>query len=329
MFEELLKAVKKLDGASVSVPVPIDADGYVDKECPSEFCMFQFKIMGEDWCDIVRDEEVFCPFCRHTAPADAWFTTEQAKALKARAFHRVHQEFDRALRKDAATWNRQQPRNAFFKMNLSYKPAPRPVLVPVSAAESMRQKAICAACGCRYSYIGAAFFCPACGHNSAEATFQQTLNAIRTAVGINSVVRSVMERDDAEITIRLLREKGMTDTVMAFQRLAERLYARIPGAAPAPRNAFQRLDDGSALWDAAKQLPYTAFVDAAEYQRLRVYFQQRHLLAHAEGIVDQDYISRSGDTTYTIGQRLVITEAALTDFVTLMEKLGAGLIGAV
>ena len=39
--------------------------------------------------------------------------------------------------------------------------------------------------------------------------------------------------------------------------------------------------------------------------------------------MDEDYISRSGDTTYRLGQRLVIREAAVRECVKLIEKLTA------
>jgi hypothetical protein len=190
----------------------------------------------------------------------------------------------------------------------------------------MRQKATCSICQCRYSYIGAAFFCPSCGNNSAEDTFKQTLKSVRTAAGMHRTLLGVMDRDDAENASRLLREKGMTDTVMALQRLAERLYGRIPGVPPAPRNVFQRVDDGSTLWVDAGRKPYSALLTADELRRLKLYFQQRHLLAHCEGIVDADYITRTGDTSYREGQRLVIREASVLEFVALAEKLGSGLI---
>lgn len=229
---------------------------------------------------------------------------------------------------DAATWNRRQPRDAFVKITMSVDSVAAPILLPLAAADPMRQRAECLQCACRYSYIGAAFFCPSCGENSVEETFKQTLNAIRTVIGIHRNLLGVMDRDDAEVTARLLREKGITDTVMALQRLAERLYERIPNAPPAGRNAFQRVDDGSNLWAEAKQMPYSAILDRAEFFRLKVYFQQRHLLAHAEGIVDQDYRARSGDATYVVSQRLVITDDAVEDFVEIAEKLGAGMIAS-
>jgi len=328
MFEKLLKELEGLKHTTFSVPVPVDEDGYLDKECPSPACMFQFKLHADDWHAIVRDEEVFCPFCRHAAPARSWFTTEQVEHIQQIGIAHLRGRIDNALKADADAWNRRQPSRAFLKITLSVKSAPTPLLLPLAAADPMRQKTTCVACGCRYSYIGAAFFCPSCGYNSAEETFKQSLTAIRTAAQMRATLLAATDRDTAQITIRLLREKGMNDTVMALQRHAERLYERLPGAPPAPRNVFQRLDDGSALWHAATGTPYSAILDAAELSRLKIYFQQRHLLAHAEGVVDRDYIAKSGDPTYRMGQRLVINEAAVLDFVALAEKLGDGLIAS-
>jgi len=59
--------------------------------------------------------------------------------------------------------------------------------------------------------------------------------------------------------------------------------------------------------------------------RLRRMFQQRHLLAHREGVVDQDYIDRSGDTSYRVGQRLVVRDDAVLAFANDLEQLSIGL----
>ena len=41
----------------ISLPIEPDTEGYLDKECPSESCLFLFKIHDDDWSNIVRDEE--------------------------------------------------------------------------------------------------------------------------------------------------------------------------------------------------------------------------------------------------------------------------------
>ena len=120
--------------------------------------------------------------------------------------------------------------------------------------------------------------------------------------------------------IRTLIEKAMQDTVMSFQRLNEQLYERQSGKS-ARRNAFQNLDAGSDLWKAEIGYAYAGLIDQAKFAQLRVYFQQRHILAHQQGIVDQDYIDRSGDKTYAVGQRLLIQETAVREFADLIEEL--------
>jgi hypothetical protein len=57
-----------------------------------------------------------------------------------------------------------------------------------------------------------------------------------------------------------------------------------------------------------------------------MYFQQRHLLAHQQGIVDANYITRSGDTSYATGQRLIIQPNVVLEFADLIEKLGQEII---
>ena len=89
---------------------------------------------------------------------------------------------------------------------------------------------------------------------------------------------------------------------MSFQRLAEQLYEARTGKA-ARRNAFQNLDAGSELWEAEISASCEQLLDATAMGCLRVFYQQRHLLAHQQGIVDADYVSRSGDGSYAVDQR--------------------------
>ena len=78
MFDETLRTLRELEATtSISVPISCDEEGYVDRECPSEECQFQFKILLEDWKAKVRGEEVFCPFCRHAADSTEWNPEEQ------------------------------------------------------------------------------------------------------------------------------------------------------------------------------------------------------------------------------------------------------------
>lgn len=308
----------------MSVPIEPDSEGYLDKECPSEPCLFLFKIHGDDWSNIVRDEEVFCPSCGHVAPAKSWYPRAQVEAVRDYALGTITNAMNKAMRADAAESKRRQSRKSFLSITLDVKGGRDAVLLPVKAVEPMRLRTTCESCTCRYSYVGAAYFCPSCGANSASHTFTQTLNTIRTATGLNEILRKTLEPDEAEVMIRTLLEKAIQDTVMSFQRLNEQLYERKNGKT-ARRNAFQNLDAGSELWMAEIGNSYVDLIGQAKLDQLRVYFQQRHLLAHQQGIVDQDYIDRSGDKTYAAGQRLLIRDSAVREFADLIEELSQAL----
>lgn len=327
MFEETQRFLRGLgDTHEVSVPIEDDEEGYFDRECPSEECLFQFKIHGEDWKAKVRDEEVFCPFCGHTDDADKWWTQQQIEHAKAAAVAQFKAQFSKALKSDAARFNRGRPRGGFISMTMKVDSRPQHVMLPPAATDPMALKITCPSCACRYAVIGAAYFCPACGHSAAEQVFEQTIAGIKATLGALDQVRGAMpDRDTAETTVRVVIENGLQNAVTAFQRVVEALFAELPSPPKARRNAFQNLTEGSTLWQQATGQGYDAHLDAASLERLGRAFQQRHLLAHRQGLVDDEYIAKSGDTRYRPGQRLVLRAEAVTEAVELVEKLVAGL----
>jgi hypothetical protein len=327
MFDELMRELRRLETRQqIRVSIPSDDEGYLDRECPSADCLFAFKIHQDDWRDKVRDEEVFCPFCGHTAGSGEWLTQEQLAHAKQAAIAHIKGRIGTAMKRDAKTWNRRQPRNSFIRVTMDVKNRPQPVLVPTAAAEAMRLKIACPACASRYAVTGAAFFCPSCGYNSAELMFSQAIAAIRNALDALGVIRAAIpDRDTAETTVRLVIENGLQNAVTAFQRYAEALYARHPSAPAARRNVFQNLSEGSGLWHAAFGKEYSDHLDSGELAVLTRLFQQRHLLAHRQGLVDESYIARSGDTSYRVGQRVVIREMAVREGLVLIEKLAASM----
>ena len=327
MFEETIRELRKLDGTtSIPVSISYDEEGYFDRECPSEECEFQFKVHLEDWKAKVRDEEVFCPFCGHTADSTEWNTEEQVEHLKEAAIAHLQSTMGGALKRDADRWNRRQSRNSFISVTMKVDSRPQQVALPPAAAEPMRLKIVCPACECRYAVIGAAYFCPSCGHNAADQVFAQTIAGIRQSLeALNSVRTAIQNRDAAESATRLIVENSLQNAVTAFQRCVEAMFSNMPSAPTARRNAFQNLAEGSQLWQAATGNSYRDHLSQGELDRLTRSFQQRHLLAHTQGIVDQDYLKRSGDGRYRPGQRIVVRSLIVHDTVDLIDRLVAGL----
>jgi uncharacterized Zn finger protein (UPF0148 family) len=317
--------------ARIPIQIPLDDKGYFDRCCPSERCGVRFKVLFEDWRDKVRDDVVYCPICRFEAESDHWNTPEQWEYIRDVAFRYVHDEVGRMMKETVRSFNRSVPKSGFITMSMSYKPGARPIVVPIEAADCLQQDFTCERCECRYSSLGAAFFCPACGHNSAVSTFEDAVRSVRAYIehlaAIKEAVRSAAGEDAAENTERQIIESGLTKLVSSFQRLAEALFARLPNASQhnVRKNLFQNLDESSVTWRSATGKGYEDSLTVGELTELKHLFQQRHLLAHREGIVDQEYIERSGDINYRVGQRLIIRESGVLRLADLVSGLARGL----
>jgi len=105
------------------------------------------------------------------------------------------------------------------------------------------------------------------------------------------------------------------------------MFSKLPNAAgvSAPKNVFQRLDQSSQLWKAACTHRYEDVLSGGEMADLKQLFQRRHLLAHRDGIVDQEYIDRSGDGSYAVGQRLVVKPESILRLAGLLHQLSVGI----
>lgn len=203
---------------------------------------------------------------------------------------------------------------------------PQHVPLPAAATEPMRLKITCPACACRYAVIGAAYFCPACGRNAADQVFAQTVNGIRRSIeALDAVRAAIPDRDTAENTVRLIVENSLQSVVTAFQRCAEAIFVGLPSAPTMRRNAFQNISEGDQLWQTATGKTYADHLKPEELAALQRTFQQRHLLAHRQGLVDQDYITRSGDTRYKVDQRIVVRTDAVLEAATLVEVVIVGM----
>lgn len=95
------------------------------------------------------------------------------------------------------------------------------------------------------------------------------------------------------------------------------------------RNVFQRLDDGNKLWHDLVDAGYDDWITVEQYANLKKCFQQRHLLQHQDGIIDQDYLNRSGDARYAIGQRLIISTDDVLSYADIVETLGERILALV
>ena len=328
MFDHVIRELQGLQG-SVQIPVDFEIDdrGYLDRQCPSAECGDHFKILYEDWATIVSDDVVYCPRCRHEEVATEWNTPEQHEHIRRAALNYTRRRIGDALQRGARRVNSRQNRSNFISMRMSYRPGPVFALLPPSAAEVMTQEFQCGDCGCRYTSIGTAFFCPACGRTSILESFANAMETVTNTMATLPTVQRTIEPDlgqDAATDIGChIRENALVKVVSSFQKYAEECFAQLDNAGnfPERRNLFQNIRRSDATWRAATGIGYADMLTDDEYRRLIIYFEQRHVLEHQDGIVDQEYIGRANDSRFAAGQRLVVTEGYVLDLVSIIEKL--------
>lgn len=108
---------------------------------------------------------------------------------------------------------------------------------------------------------------------------------------------------------------------MAFQRFCEVTFSKLSPSTTIKFNAFQNLDIGGEYWKDLYGESYSDWLTKSEYSKFNELFQKRHLLSHTEGIVDQKYIDKSGDTIYSVGQRIVVKEKDIIKLTDLVKKI--------
>ena len=314
----------------MNIPIEMHSDekGYFDRECPNENCLYTFKINMQDWKEKVSDEEVHCPMCGHIDTSEKWWTQQQLESMQQIAIDyamgMIHQKLDDAFGQLA----RSTRRNKFVK--ITYKPGKRVTFKnnPIGQCEEWETDITCEKCGTRYSVIGSAYFCPCCGYNSAVSVFEESMDSIEKMLSslpeMKTMFTSRFGRDKAETMCRSMLEGSLGDIVSAFQKFAECIF-RAKSTTAVRVNDFQIVDKGSKLFLDATGKGYDEWLTKGELERMNLLFQRRHILEHNGGIVDDRYLKQSGDTSYVLGQHVIVRSEDAIELLGIIKKLSAGL----
>ena len=310
-----------MNQVQMNIPLPLDKDGFLDRQCPHDECSLRFKVHGESWSRKTIDY-VVCPLCGHKANAQEWYTVEQAECIRRSVTFSIRQKLGKALRQGADRFNRQNSSGDFVQMKMRVESRPCPIPLPPEVDELVERKVACSVCDCRYAVVGASFFCPCCGCRDDNQIFGHSMDRIRETLDAIPKIRGVLsDADTAESVARDLIHDALKKAVTCFQVYAESLYSRFIGAKRPRPNAFQNLDEGSTLWKAVSGSQYWDYLDDSGATILARAFQQRHLLLHTHGFVDARYIEKSGDERWLPDQRLVLSEREVREYLRIIGNL--------
>lgn len=311
--------------------IEADSDGYIDFECPATECKFCFKVNADDAQSIGTGDDASCPMCGLRKLRAEFMTPTQQEIVSEHMSQSVSAHFGSILAEMLDDFNSEFPDGGPISIQATVNHPAKPLPpAPIKSDPVFQLKIQCEKCQTRFAVVGSAFFCPKCGHSSAVRVFKDSLERIETSLKhldrVYALIGTV-SRDEAEIMCRSMVEACLSNGVVAIQRLFEQLYREKagPNLVP-PKNVFQRIQEGSDLWAALIGKAYSDFLTPTEMARLKVFFQRRHLLQHQEGMVDQKYISQSGDATYQIGQRIIVRPEDVLVLGNMLRKLAGGFL---
>lgn len=306
-----------------------DENGFIDRACPNEDCLFNFKIDAADWKSRVDGNEMICPRCGHRDSSDQWYTAAQLEAVQENAdsfaLGMVSDCLDDIFGSFARDLNESPG-----QLSASYIPGARPEYadLPIEQSEGWATEITCDRCNTRFSVIGNAFFCPCCGKDLTTNSIFDSLSSYRQRIDDLPKLREWFSAnctaEETERQISLQREDILKSLVGVFEAYAKNRYAEL-GGTPPKGNAFQRVSDGSNLFCELTRKRYNDFIGDSGVNDLNMLVNRRHILTHSNGFVDKHYLRNSGDTSYQLGQRIVVKDSDLNRLFDLIEGLVQGL----
>lgn len=290
---------------NMTVQLQTDDEGYLGRECPT--CEKYFKVrLGTG---LSGEPNCYCPYCSHVGEHNTFFTKQQIEYATSAAMNQLSGMVLGSLRK----LERKPDRNAFLSIGISVKGQPTPITY-YSELE-LEERVTCSVCTLEYTIYGAFGYCPDCGvHNSQQillANFDVVTKMLELAQGA-----------DALIKLKLI-ENALEDTVSTFDGFGREHCQDLPY-----KISFQNPEAARLKLEEGEGLDITAGLSVAEWTFVREQFQKRHLLAHTLGVVDEDFVRKTG-STIPAGRKVPITEEDVRLLIGLLKTVAANLCAGV
>ncbi len=265
-----------------SVSIETDPDGYRGRECP--ICEKYFKVRpGTGLKDIPL---CYCPYCSHHGDHDTFWTKEQIEYAQSVA---VSQLFGELLDELRSIERRPDP-NAFLSIGISVSGESTPIAY--YSERDLEERVSCANCALDYTIYGAFGICPDCGiHNSKQivhANFDLSLRLVELSLSADPVIAAK------------LVENALEDVISAFDGFGREYCGRL-----GHKVSFQNIDGAREKLLHIANVDIATMMEANDWQFVREQFQKRHIIAHRMGVIDEEFVRKTG-SQLEIGRKVAI-----------------------
>jgi len=300
-------------GNKFKIPIPVDEKGYIGRQCPNLNCKRYFKIrLGTG----LKGENLplHCPYCGHEGKIADFATQEQIDYAVSIVGRSVEEAVVQDLKDMASDFNRRMSSGLFaLKMNVKSSPAP----IRYYAEKELETDVECKNCSLQYSVYGVFAFCPDCGqHNS--------LQILEKNMELTGKMLDMAATTQTEIAGKLV-ENAFGDCVSAFDGFGRELCRLHASKSSDPVKAgkipFQNLEGARQNLSRFFKLDLAAGLTGDEWKAAVRGFQKRHLLSHKTGVVDDDYVRKSGDAQAVVGRKVGVRADEVRELVRIVGKM--------
>ena len=182
------------------------------------------------------------------------------------------------------------------------------------AEQAQQTEFNCEKCGGYNDVRGRYAYCGSCGWRNNSESFNKQIDGVRERLNAGT----------------LTPEGAVRDAVSAFNSccrdFAKQVRERI-AMKSARRTALERpfYDTDGVAMVAMKQADLTRGFSADDAALLKLMMHRRHVHEHLGGVVDQNYVAKSGDTTAKAGDLLREDQGQVHRFGALLAKMIANL----
>lgn len=303
-------------GSQFSISLPPDEEGLIGRECPVPECEGYFKLQPGTG---LKGENLpcHCPYCGHGAGSDKFFTKAQVEYAKSV----VMREVTGALLKDLKSLEFNHRPNGAFGIGISMNVSGQPTPIRYYREAKLETDVVCDRCTLHYAIYGVFGFCPDCAVHNSLQILNKNLELVQKLL-------AVAETQEPQVAQHLI-ENSLEDCVSAFDGFGRETCRAFASKAAKPKKATEiRFQNIVAARDRAKEqfgVDFAATVAPSNWAHVLRAFQKRHLLAHKMGVVDEDYLSATGDSPSLLGRKVSIAASEVRELVACLQGLGSDL----
>ena len=304
-------------GNRISVRIPADRNRFTGRKCPQPDCEGYFKIEPGTG---LKGEGLpcHCPYCGHAAGHDQFWTKEQIEYAKSVAMRRITDAFHEDLKELEFD---DRPNGAFgIGLSLTVERGLQPP-IHYYRERKLETEVVCTTCTLRYSVYGVFAFCPDCGRHNSLQILDKSLEVVGKMLELAT-------GEEKMLSERLI-ENALEDCVSTFDGFGRELCRVHANKARAPAKAknmkFQNLEGARTGFLDLFGVDFSTAVEPEDWRAAVMAFQKRHIIAHKLGVIDQDYVTKTGDTRAVVGWKIVVDDGEVKELVRIIKKLAPGM----